>query len=264
MIMNNYSYVTLLSNNDFIYGVLLLYKGLKETKSQFPLTCIVTNNVSQDIINKLRKYNINIIIYPEFKVPKEYYEHNFKIDILCAENWKNVFSKLYIFDLEQFDKIIYLDADIMILKNLDHLFTYPHMSAAIVGDYFNKWPDWVHFNSGCMVIEPSKQLYKNILQFYNHLTPLDFPDYMFITDQEILNKYYDNWPNQIELHLNKYYNIFPSLITNIKQLYDIKDNGYFVHFVGAKPWQNWKLNLNKDCIPYFYLLANQKLKEDII
>lgn len=261
--MNNYSYVTLLSNDDFIYGVLLLYKGLKETKSQFPLTCIVTDNVSKDIIYKLKQHNINIIIYPEIKTPQEFYEHNYKIDKLCANNWINVFSKLHIFNLDQFNKIIYLDADIMILKNLDHLFTYPHMSAPVVCEYFNKWPNWIHFNSGCMVIEPSKKLYKDILKFYYNFNENNLSDYMFIADQEILNEYFKDWSIKKELHLNKYYNIYPGLITNIKQLQDIRTNCYFIHFAGIKPWQNWKSNLNKDCIPYFYLLANQKLKEDI-
>ena len=41
------------------------------------------------------------------------------------------------------------------MKNLDHLFDKPHLTAAIDGEYFNLWPDWVHFNGGCMVIEPS-------------------------------------------------------------------------------------------------------------
>lgn len=262
MIANKYSYVTLLSDNSFIDGVLLLYKGLKETNSQFPLTCIITNNVTQDIINKLQEYNINTIIYPEIKTPQNFYAHNCKIDKLCADNWINVFSKLHIFDLDQFDKIIYLDADIMILKNLDHLFSYPHMSAAIVGEYFNKWPDWIHFNSGCMVIKPSKKLYQDILKFYYNFNENNLPDYMFIADQEILNKYFNDWGIKKELHLNKYYNIYPSLITNMKQLQDIKSNCYFIHFVGVKPWQNWKFNLNEQCIPYFYLLAQHKINED--
>jgi len=72
-----------------------------------------------------------------------------------ATVWHDCWTKFHIFNLIQFDKIIFLDADLLILKNLDHLFDKPHMTAALDGEYFGLWEGWPHFNSGCMVIEPS-------------------------------------------------------------------------------------------------------------
>ena len=74
-----------------------------------------------------------------------------------ANIWENVPSKFEIFNLTQFEKIVYLDADIYVLKNLDHLFAAPHLTAALDGEYFNLWEGWPHFNAGCMVIEPSNE-----------------------------------------------------------------------------------------------------------
>ncbi|MBR6253134.1 MAG: hypothetical protein IKR04_04800 [Clostridia bacterium] len=112
-----------------------------------------------------------------------------------ASTWRNCWTKLHIFNQTQFDKIVFLDADIMVLKNLDHLFNCPHMTSCLDGEYFNIWPGWDHFNSGCIVIEPSNELYNKILDFANSLTEDNIPEYI-IADQEILNLYFKDWPTQ--------------------------------------------------------------------
>jgi hypothetical protein len=64
----------------------------------------------------------------------------------------------------------------MILKNLDHLFEKPHMTAAVDGEYFNIWPNDIHFNAGCLVIEPKKGISDKILEFTKTLNTKDFPN----------------------------------------------------------------------------------------
>jgi alpha-N-acetylglucosamine transferase len=89
-------------------------------------------------------------------------DYNNKINPLFSRNWALTLSKFEIFNLTQFDKIIYLDADIMMLKNIDHLFEYPHLTSALDGEYFNIWPDKPHFNAGILVIEPNSDEYKKL------------------------------------------------------------------------------------------------------
>jgi len=67
----------------------------------------------------------------------------------------------------------------MVLKNLDHLFDKPHMTSALDGEYFNIWPGWDHFNSGCIVIEPSHELFEDILTYGRNLKEEELPDYIF-------------------------------------------------------------------------------------
>ena len=57
------------------------------------------------------------------------------------------YSKLRVWQLIEYDKIIFIDSDLLVLKNIDEFFFYPELSAA--GN------DKVLFNSGVMVIEPS-------------------------------------------------------------------------------------------------------------
>ena len=60
------------------------------------------------------------------------------------------FSKLHAWRLEQYSKCVFLDADTLVLRNVDELFEREEISAASdVG-----WPDL--FNSGVFVFSPSQ------------------------------------------------------------------------------------------------------------
>ena len=52
------AYVTLLSSDDFLPGVLVLNRNLKELNSLFPLHVLVTNTVSESTIEYLKKEQI--------------------------------------------------------------------------------------------------------------------------------------------------------------------------------------------------------------
>jgi len=147
----------------------------------------------------------------------------------------------------------------MVLKNIDDLFEKPHMTSALDGEYFNIWPGWDHFNSGVLVIEPSEKLFENILQFANAFPRALLPNYA-VADQEILNFYYKDWPEKKELHLNKYYDIFPPYVLT-EHLDDLKENCYFVHYVGRKPWAPFLKFADEKYDEYYYTLGKQKVEE---
>ena len=69
-----------------------------------------------------------------------------------------VLTKLHIFRLTQFSKIIFLDADVLPIRPLSHLFTLPHEFSAVpdVG-----WPDI--FNSGFMVLSPGEDKFTEVM-----------------------------------------------------------------------------------------------------
>ena len=76
--------------------------------------------------------------------------------LLNRPELKCTFSKLHAWNLTQFNKCVFLDADIMVLRNVDELFDYDEFSAAPdIG-----WPDC--FNSGVFVFKPSKETFQNL------------------------------------------------------------------------------------------------------
>lgn len=260
--MKKYSYVSLLTNDSYVYGIILISTNLKQVESKYPLHVLITKEVStatREILNQLDNVTyeeVEVISLPEFIM-----ESNRNIDPRLATTWENCWTKFRIFDQTQFDKIIFLDADIMILKNIDHLFECLHMTAALDGEYHNLWPNWPHFNAGCLVVEPSHDQFEDILKYGNSLTKDQIVDQV-IADQELLNMYFNNWPNQSELHLNKYYNVFPPYVQE-EELPDLQENVYFIHFVGRKPWQIWIKDPRETYSEYYYNLGYNQIVERI-
>ena len=259
--MNNYSYITLLTNDSYVYGVVLLFESMRRTNTYYPLHVLVNDEVSAASLEILNQLGITYQIVPTIPTPSDIYEHNLNYESNTAATWRNCWTKLHIFDQVQFDKIVFLDADIIILKNLDHLFNCPHMTSCLDGEYFNLWPDWPHFNSGCIVIEPSHELFLSIYNFANNLKEAEMPEYI-IADQEILNFYYRDWINHPELKLNKYYDIFAPYILE-SQIIDIEENCYFIHYVGRKPWTFWYKTEQEVYTEHFYSKAKTMI-EDVI
>lgn len=254
----NYSYITLLTDDSYIFGIILLQESLKEVDSQYPLEVIVTSNVSKSIINILEQLNLRYRIVEPILNDKML-QYNRKKDSMLARTWAYSLTKFKIFDLIEYDKIIFLDADIMILKNLDKLFEKSHMTSVVDGEYFNLWPENPHFNSGVLVIEPKNENSENLFTFAEKIIE-EWDSDDCIADQEILNLYYSDWNNSLDLHLNKYYNIFAPYIQE-DQLEDIKQNAYFIHFIGRKPWRAFNKLENETYSEFFYQEAHNKIQK---
>lgn len=255
----NYSYVTLLLDDSYIFGIILLNQSLKDVKSKYPLEVLVSSKVTPPIINILEQLQLKYQIIDPI-VNEEILKYNSSISHYFGKIWSDTLTKFQIFSLS-YDKVIYLDADILVLKNLDHLFNCEHMTAAVDGEYFNVWKDDVHLNAGLLVIEPSAQEYQNLMEFSKDaITKWNKKE--CIADQEILNLYYSDWPNKPELHLNKYYNVFGPYIQD-DQVEDIKENAYFIHFIGRKPWRAFSKPSNETYSEYFYQYA-QNFIQDLV
>lgn len=76
--MNNkkYAYVTLLTTNSYINGVIILYESLQKVKSQYPLLCLVTEDISQDIIDILNKLTIKTVLVNKLRMPDNIVKYN--------------------------------------------------------------------------------------------------------------------------------------------------------------------------------------------
>jgi len=71
--------------------------------------------------------------------------------------WPGVFNKLVFFNLTEYDKVIGLDADILIRKNIYHWFTDFATPCAI------QPKDRFEWNSGAMIIEPSSEVFHALI-----------------------------------------------------------------------------------------------------
>ena len=55
------TYVTLLSSDDFVIGVIMLHLSLKDVNAQYPLFVLCSDSISKSSVNLLKKHHISCI-----------------------------------------------------------------------------------------------------------------------------------------------------------------------------------------------------------
>ncbi|MBR4041815.1 MAG: hypothetical protein IKJ09_05875 [Bacteroidaceae bacterium] len=230
---NKYIYATLLSTPKYLQGVKALYKSLcKYGKSKHPFVCFCSKDVPQYCIEELKWYGIECVCLPSYSLSTSLLE---QVKTNKINHWIFTFDKLFLFGMVQYEKILFLDADMIVLDEISELFDKPHMSAVYAGHF--KFPDWVRLNSGCMVLIPNKEvekgLFDSIYSTINERTALGYD----CGDQDVINYYYSTWPNDYELHLSEDYNVFFDWVPEYISKTNSKPK--IVHFIGGfKPWMH--------------------------
>ena len=115
----NCAYVTLLSSVDYLAPVIILDKNLKDLGCQYPLCVMVTEDIFDNVVEYLNKERVSYI-----KVPVIEYSEATK-QATKDERLLSIASKMNVFTLHEFDKVVYLDSDAIFFKNIDELFEYP-------------------------------------------------------------------------------------------------------------------------------------------
>ena len=121
------AYVTLLSTESYLEAVLALNQSLKNVNSEYPLVCMVTDNLDTERIRKILESQDVIV---EIVNNIEYSQRLQKIvheEIPFAVHTVHTGSKFCIFYLPQdkYNKLVFLDVDVMVLQNMDDIMNYP-------------------------------------------------------------------------------------------------------------------------------------------
>merc|ERR1712194_888139 len=70
--------------------------------------------------------------------------------------WAKTFQKLWLHNLTDYDKVIVLDADVLVRTDISHWFEYPAPCGA-------QQKDSIAWNSGAMVIAPSTEVFERMM-----------------------------------------------------------------------------------------------------
>lgn len=227
-LINNerFSYTTLLSSDDFLPGVVMLDWSLKRVNSKYPLHVLCSDSLSEKSYNELIRRNLSC------QRLNEHVPVSKRINKAAGySHWNRTFDKLYVWTLTQFDKVVYLDSDMQVIANIDHLFDCPHMSA-VRADAFNE-PGLDKLNSGLMVIEPNESEFLGLRAVLDsgklHLKNMG--------DQDVIRIYYRDWGTKLELTLPSGLNVFYSEVSSgVIRRKDV-DPVSVIHYIGHnKPW----------------------------
>ena len=151
------------------------YNRFFPSPAVYPIYILVSPEVSEATRFRLQSICDGIIPVESICCPYKNPEHD--------ASWTNSeLTKLNIWNLTQFKKVVYLDADVLVLENIDELFSI-ECSFAAAPDIFP--PD--KFNAGVLVIEPNASVYEELISLVGVLPSHDGGDTGF------LNSYFSSW-----------------------------------------------------------------------
>jgi len=223
-VVEDQAFVTLATNDTYAVGALVLGHSLRYVGTNRRLSIMITAGVSQGIREQLSQV---FDVITEVNVLDSRDTAN--LDLLTRPDLGVTFTKLHCWRLTQFSKCVFMDADTLVLQNIDELFEREELSAAPDAG----WPDC--FNSGVFVFCPCEQTYQSLLQLAVSQGSFDGGD------QGLLNHYFSDWAHKdIDKHLSFIYNVvsqaFYSYLPAFRQF---GRNVKVVHFIGAqKPWHH--------------------------
>jgi len=94
-----------------------------------------------------------------------------------------MFTKINIWKQTQYEKLLYIDADTIVLKNLDSIFEInENISAVFGGSLFHKYEG---IEAGVLLIKPSMETYNKLIEAMNS----DKYD-LRMSDQTLINDYF--------------------------------------------------------------------------
>ncbi|XP_047041463.1 glycogenin-1 isoform X3 [Helicoverpa zea] len=220
--MSNRAWVTLATNDSYGLGALVLAHSLRRVGSSYPAVVLITPSVTDPMRDRLRAVFAEVII----------------VDVLDSQDAAHLallqrpelgitFTKIHCWNLTQYDKCVFLDADTLVVQNCDELFEREQLSAAPdVG-----WPDC--FNSGVFVFSPSADTFSKLITFAQERGSFDGGD------QGLLNSFFSDWAHgDIKKHLPFLYNVTSAAFYSyLPALKHYGQNLKIIHFIGAaKPW----------------------------
>lgn len=226
------AYVTLLHGEDYVAGALTLGRTLLEHGTSAQLAILLDKSslteklvsLIQDVYNDVIDISDTLVLAPVEGVAQK----------LGRSELAITFSKILLWNLTQYDQIVFLDSDTLPLTLLDSLFedfgsigTSDIVAAPDIG-----WPDL--FNLGVFVIKPLESAFKDIVEFSKGAEP-SFDG----ADQGLLNEFFTLQDNEYSWkRLPFVYNVTPSAhYQYVPALERFRDDIKLVHFIGAaKPW----------------------------
>lgn len=210
------AYVTILhSANFYVCGAIAAARSIRMTGSTRDLVILVDKKISYRRKKGLKSAGWKVRVIDRIRNPKA--------DREAYNRWN--YSKFRLWQLINYDKIVFIDADLIVLRNIDFLFTWPEITAT--GN------DGTLFNSGVMVIEPSIATF-NLLMDHIH----DIKSYNG-GDQGYLNEVFTWWhrmPRTMNFLKHFLYQNRDAIKKKNHLFTADPPELYVLHYLGIKPW----------------------------
>lgn len=231
-----HAYVTLVTNADYARGAVALVRSLMRTDTQAGIVVMHTGGVSGEVLAPVAALGARLAPVELLPTSDAFNaRHSRARQHEAAPFTKGEkpafhtpldnFAKLRLWQMAGYEKIVFLDADVLVLKNIDRLFSYPEFSAA--PNVYESLADFRRLNSGVFVARPSEATFLAMLE------RLDRPEAFWRrTDQTFLQDFFPDWHG-----LPVYFNMLQYVWFNLPDLWDWKSISV-LHYQYEKPWED--------------------------
>ncbi|KAA8581976.1 hypothetical protein FQN60_008716, partial [Etheostoma spectabile] len=223
--MSDQAFVTLATNDSYAKGAMVLGQSLRNHNTTKKLVALLGPHVAEPCRDALRS------IFDEVRVVDVMDSGDAAhLSLMKRPDLGVTFTKLHCWTLTHYSKCVFMDADTLVLSNIDELFEREELSAAPDPG----WPDC--FNSGVFVFRPSNETHEKLLTFCsengsfdgsvehnlksrcpNLTSGLTLPSHCQLApavrlsvggDQGVLNSFFNTWATaDISKHLPFIYNL---------------------------------------------------------
>ncbi|QPC88400.1 glycosyl transferase [Mesorhizobium sp. NBSH29] len=231
-----FAYVTLVTNADYAKGALALVRSLQHSGTEADIVVLHTGGATEQDLAPLAE--LGVLLLPADLLPTSdgFNQRHQRERLHAAAPFTkgnkpafhtplDNFAKLRLWEMTQYERCVFIDADAVVVKNIDRLFAYPEFCAA--PNVYESVADFHRLNSGVFVALPSAATFAAMLE------KLDAPDAFWRrTDQSFLEAYFPHWHG-----LPVFFNMLQYVWFNLPELWDWK-SVCVVHYQYEKPWEN--------------------------
>lgn len=233
--MRSHAYVTLVTNADFAEGAVALVRSLTLTGTQSDIVVMHTGGIDAARLEPAAALGARLEPVELLPTSGAFNARHARAALHGQAPFTkgrkpafhtplDNFAKLRLWELTRYERVVFLDADTLVLRNIDRLFSYPEFSAA--PNVYEGLADFRRLNSGVFVAAPSKDTFAAMLQ------RLDRPDAFWPrTDQSFLQDHFGDWHG-----LPVFYNMLQYVWFALPQLWDWHSIRV-LHYQYEKPWE---------------------------
>jgi alpha-N-acetylglucosamine transferase len=234
-IMQRNAYATLVTNPDYILGATALVRSLKLTGTTANIVVMHTGGVDAQMLASLTELGAKLHCVDLLPTSDAFNERHSRGRIHTAKPFTkgrkpdfhtplDNFAKLRLWELEEYERIVFIDADAIVVRRIDRLFAYPEFCAA--PNVYESLADFHRLNSGVFVAKPSRATFDAML------ARLDAPGAHWPrTDQTFLQEFFPDWHG-----LPVFDNMLQYVWFALPALWDWK-SVRVIHFQYEKPWE---------------------------
>lgn len=232
---SRHAYVTLVTNDDYAPGTVALLRSIRRCGTRADIVAMHTPALGEATRARLAAEGARLVEVDLLPTSDEFNARHARRSLHEAAPFTkgdkppfhtplDNFAKLRLWQLADYDRVVFIDADAIMLRNCDRLFDYPEFCAA--PNVYESLNDFHRLNSGVFTARPSEE------KFQAMLTALDVPGRFWPrTDQTFLQEFFPDWHG-----LPVVYNMLQYVWMNLPELWRW-DEIHILHYQYEKPWQ---------------------------